>query len=105
MKAVTISRYGGPEVLEYADIPAPRPKAGEVLVRVRAASVNPIDWLIRDGALRWIVRTSLPAILGVDLAGEVAEVGAGAKRLAVGDPVFAKTPRDLGAFAEYVALP
>ena len=69
-------------------------------MRVRATSVNPIDWKIRSGALRLFIRHSLPIILGVDVAGEVAEQGEGATRFAVGTPVFAMCPDDLGANAK-----
>ena len=104
MKAVLIRRFGGPEVLELAELPAPKPKANEVVVRVRASSVNPVDWLIRDGGAKSFVKITFPAILGCDLAGEIAEVGAAVTRFAVGDPVFAMMPEDWGAHAELVAL-
>jgi NADPH:quinone reductase-like Zn-dependent oxidoreductase len=92
-------------VLVRADVEAPAPGPGEVLIRVRASSVNPIDWRIRNGDLRFFIRHPWPIILGVDLAGEVSAVGAAVTRLAVGDPVFAMSPNDLGAHAELVALP
>jgi NADPH:quinone reductase-like Zn-dependent oxidoreductase len=104
MKAVTISRYGGPEVLEYRDLPAPSPKAGEVLVRVRASNVNPIDWRIRDGQLKMFIRAPFPMILGVDVAGEIVEVGPGVSGFEKGDPVFAMMPKDIGAQAELVTV-
>jgi NADPH:quinone reductase-like Zn-dependent oxidoreductase len=105
MRAVLIRRYGGPEVVEVADVEAPVPQPGEVLVRVRASSVNPIDWRIATGALKLFVRHSLPMILGVDVAGVVSALGEGATRLAVGDEVFAMSPNELGASAQYIALP
>jgi len=104
MKAVVISRYGGPEVLEYKDLPAPRPARNEVVVKVHASNVNPIDWRIRDGALKMFIRAPFPITLGVDLAGEVVEVGEDVKNLAVGDQVFAMMPKDIGAQAELVAV-
>lgn len=104
MKAVQISRYGGPEVLEYRDLPKPSITAGQVLVKVRATSVNPIDWKIRSGALKLFVRKDLPFVLGCDIAGEIAEVGGGSRHK-VGDAVFASLPGDTGAYAEYVAVP
>jgi NADPH:quinone reductase-like Zn-dependent oxidoreductase len=67
--------------------------------------VNPIDWKIRDGALKLFIRAPFPMILGVDLAGEVAEVGAKVDGLQRGDEVFAMMPKDIGAQAELVALP
>jgi NADPH:quinone reductase-like Zn-dependent oxidoreductase len=105
MKAVVIRRYGGPEVVELAELPALSPAPGEVQIRVRASSVNPIDWKIRSGALRLFVRQPFPMVLGVDLAGEVSALGEGAQRFRVGDPVFAMAPHDLGANAELIALP
>lgn len=105
MKAILIRRYGGPEVVEYAEIETPKPRAGEVLVRVRAASVNPVDWKICDGSMKYLIRHPFPMILGADLAGEVTEFGEGASRFKTGDQVYAVTPGDLGAQAEYVTLP
>jgi NADPH:quinone reductase-like Zn-dependent oxidoreductase len=104
MKAVLIRKYGGPEVLELAAVPPPLAAPGEVVIRVRASSVNPVDWLIRDGDAKAFVRLKLPAILGCDLAGEIAEVGPGVTRFSAGDPVFAMMPHDWGAHAELVAL-
>jgi NADPH:quinone reductase-like Zn-dependent oxidoreductase len=105
MKAVLIRSYGGPEVLEIADVPEPKPKEDEVVIRVAATSVNPVDWLIRDGGATSWVRVTFPVILGCDLAGDVVEVGSKVTRFAVGDPVFAMMPHDWGAHAERVALP
>jgi NADPH:quinone reductase-like Zn-dependent oxidoreductase len=104
MKAVMIKRYGGPEVLELVDVPEPKPRDDEALIRVGASSVNPIDWLIRDGGAKSFIKLTFPAILGCDLAGEVVAVGAKVKRVAVGDQVFAMMPHDWGAQAELVAL-
>jgi NADPH:quinone reductase-like Zn-dependent oxidoreductase len=104
MKAVLIRKYGGPEVLEVADVPMPKPEDDEVVVRVAASSVNPVDWLVRDGGAKSFVRVSFPVILGCDLAGTVAEVGAKVTGLRVGDEVFAMMPHDWGAHAELVAL-
>src|SRR5215469_505643 len=105
MKAVVISRYGGPEVLEYRDVPAPVVKDDEVLVRVAAASVNPIDWQLRDGLVKLFIRVRFPVILGCDVAGTVVQVGRHVSRLRVGDEVFAMMPHDWGAQAELVAIP
>lgn len=104
MKAVLIQKYGGPEVLEIADVPAPKPKDDEVVVAVAATSVNPVDWLVRDGSATSFVRVKFPVVLGCDLAGRVVEVGSKVKRLAVGDEVFAMMPHDYGAHAERVVL-
>jgi NADPH:quinone reductase-like Zn-dependent oxidoreductase len=104
MKAVLIRKYGGPEALEIVDVPAPKPKDGEVVVKVAATSVNPVDWLVRDGKAKSFVRVAFPVILGCDLAGVVVEVGAKVTRFAVGDEVFAMMPQDWGAHAEHVAI-
>ena len=104
MKAVRIAQYGGPEVLKIEDIAAPEPGPEEVVVAVHATSVNPVDWLVRDGGATSFVKVKFPVILGCDLAGEIAAVGANVKRLKVGDPVFAMMPHDWGAHAERVAL-
>jgi NADPH:quinone reductase-like Zn-dependent oxidoreductase len=105
MKAVMIRAYGGPEVLEVEEAPAPTPKDDEVVVRVHAASVNPVDWQIREGLVKMFIRMKVPGIPGCDLAGEVTSVGKTANRLKVGDQVFAMMPQDWGAQAELVALP
>jgi D-arabinose 1-dehydrogenase-like Zn-dependent alcohol dehydrogenase len=104
VKAILIRKYGGPEVLEIADVPAPKPKDGEVVIKVAATSVNPVDWLVRDGGAKSFVKVTFPVILGCDLAGTVVEVGGGVKRFAVGDEVFAMMAHDWGAHAERVAL-
>ncbi|HEY8074650.1 MAG TPA: NAD(P)-dependent alcohol dehydrogenase [Labilithrix sp.] len=104
MKAILIKKYGGPEVLEIAELPEPKPAPNEVIVKVAATSVNPVDWLVRDGGAKSFVKVTFPVILGCDLAGTVVEVGADVKRLAVGDEVFAMMPHDWGAHAERVAL-
>jgi NADPH:quinone reductase-like Zn-dependent oxidoreductase len=104
MKAVRIHAYGGPETLQYEDAPRPVPGAGEVLVRVHAAGVNPVDWKAREGYLK-SMNYPLPLVLGWDLSGTVAELGAGVTSFAVGDAVYARP--DIGrngAYAEYVAV-
>ena len=105
MKAVRFHEYGGPEVLRYEDAPKPEPASGEVLLKVHAASVNPIDWHIRAGHLKGFRDYELPFILGWDLSGVVELVGAGVTQWKPGDEVFGKP--DLarnGAYAEYVAV-
>lgn len=104
MKAAFIEGYGGHEVLRVAELDKPTPRDGEVLVRVRAASVNPIDWKIRSGSMKLFMRKSFPLVLGADLSGEVAEVRPGS-RFKVGEAVMALLPGDVGAFAEYVSVP
>lgn len=107
MTAVTLSRYGGPEVLSVAELPIPTPKPGQLLVRVRAAGVNPRDWLIREG--RYVFKAALPKfpfVLGSDLAGDVVQLGAGVKAWKVGDRVFGMQPLlgGMGAYAQYAAI-
>ncbi len=88
MKAVVIQNYGDAGRLELRDVPDPEPGNDEILVRVRAAGVNPLDWKIRQGQLRFFLRPAFPYVLGSDLAGEVVSTGLLAKRFKSGDPVF-----------------
>ncbi|MBV9656051.1 MAG: NADP-dependent oxidoreductase [Acetobacteraceae bacterium] len=105
MRAVRFHDYGGPEVLVLEDVPKPEPGAGQVLIRIRAASVNPIDWKLRAGLLNAMFPVQFPAIAGQDLAGTVDAVGEGVTDLKQGDAVFAMTAStQRGAYAEYVAL-
>lgn len=106
MKAWTLSRYGNPSTLELRDWSDPIPAAGEVRIRVRAASINPIDYKLMRGDLKRIQPVRFPWIPGFDLAGEVEAVGDGATRFKVGDAVFARSAKGVhGAFAESVCLP
>jgi NADPH:quinone reductase-like Zn-dependent oxidoreductase len=89
MKAVVLHEYGPPSKLKYEDFPDPRPGPGEVLVTVRAVSLNPIDWKMRSGAAKERFPLQFPGILGRDVAGLVRELGEGVKDFAVGDRVFA----------------
>ena len=105
MKAVRIHTYGGPEVLVYEEVPRPQPGQGEVLVRVEAAAVNPVDWKIREGYLREMLPHALPLIMGWDVSGVVEETGPGVTRFRAGDEVFSRPDllRD-GTYAEYVVI-
>ncbi|WP_182083939.1 NADP-dependent oxidoreductase [Aureimonas sp. ME7] len=98
MKAVVIDAYGGNEVVRLADIEQPSPGPGEVLVRVEAAGVNPVDWKIRNGAGARMGKT-LPIHLGGEIAGKVESIGDGVENFRVGDDVFGII--DAGGFAEY----
>jgi NADPH:quinone reductase-like Zn-dependent oxidoreductase len=89
MKAVVLHEYGPPSNLKYEDVPDPKPGPDEVLVRVHAASLNPIDWKIRSGAAKARFPIEFPYILGRDLAGIVQEAGADVLGFKQGDPVFA----------------
>jgi len=105
MRAVRVHEYGGPEVLRLESIPRPTPGTGEVLVRVHAAGVNPVDWKIREGAFGR-QPSSLPRTLGFDVAGVVAGVGEGVERFEVGDEVYGYLSLQRGGgYAEYVVAP
>jgi NADPH:quinone reductase-like Zn-dependent oxidoreductase len=107
MRAMIIDRFGGPDVLTLADRPRPRPGPTEILVRVRAAGVNPVDWKTRAGNGIPGVLGDPPIVLGWDVAGVVEEVSLGVTRFAPGDRVFGMPhfPREAGAYAEYVVAP
>ncbi|MFI2352419.1 NADP-dependent oxidoreductase [Streptomyces sp. NPDC019443] len=108
MKAITYRTYGGPDVLEYGDVPNPKLGADAVLVRVKAASVNPVDWKIQAGYLDGVMDTVFPVIPGWDVAGVVEEAGVGVTEFARGDEVIGYVREDFvsrGTFAEYVAAP
>ncbi|MDO9490350.1 MAG: NADP-dependent oxidoreductase [Sphingomonadaceae bacterium] len=106
MQAYVLTRYGGPAAAELRDVAAPRPGRSELLVRVHAAGLNPLDFKIRAGKLRMVQRFALPAVLGNELAGVVEACGADVTRFAPGDRVFARVPTgQLGAFAELAVLP
>jgi NADPH:quinone reductase-like Zn-dependent oxidoreductase len=88
MKAIVLIEYGGVEQLQLREVPDPKPGAGEVVVKLAATSVNPIDYKLRSGAARGRMPLELPAILGRDLAGEVVELGSGVSNVRVGDRVL-----------------
>jgi NADPH:quinone reductase-like Zn-dependent oxidoreductase len=105
MKAVRMHAYGGPEVLQYEDAPRPEPAAGEALVRVHAAAVNPVDWKVRAGHLKGFLDYPLPLIPGWDLSGVVEAIGPGVARWKKGDEVYSRPDlRRNGAYAEYIAV-
>ncbi|MBN8629995.1 MAG: NADP-dependent oxidoreductase [Rhodobacterales bacterium] len=105
MKALVLTRYGGPEATELREVPMPEPGPGEALIRVHAAGLNPVDFKTRDGALKAIQRLRLPVVMGCELAGVVEKTGAGANGFKPGDRVFARVAKDgLGAFAEYAVV-
>ncbi len=105
MKAVSIYSYGGPEVLVCEDAPRPHPGAGEVLVRIHAAGINPVDWKIREGKLKDMLHHTFPLVLGWDFSGVVETMGAATTRLKVGDDVYSRpdVARD-GAYAEFIVV-
>jgi NADPH:quinone reductase-like Zn-dependent oxidoreductase len=89
MKAIVVHQYGGPEVLKFEDYPDPVPGPGEVLVRVAAASVNPLDYKRREGLTKDYYPIKFPGLIGVDIAGTVVKLGPGVEGFSVGDQVFA----------------
>ena len=105
MKAIRIHAYGGPELMQLEDAPVPACGAGDLLVRVVAAGINPIDWKIRSGAMAAQIPNSFPLTLGSDAAGIVTAVGGSVTGFELGDAVFfyAEFARG-GTYAEYVAV-
>ncbi|MCQ8188920.1 NADP-dependent oxidoreductase [Streptomyces rugosispiralis] len=104
-KRIQYHQYGGPEVLRLEDFEPARPGTGEILVRVRAAAANPMDWKIRDGGMKMLTGRSFPRGLGHDFAGVVEAVGDGVTRLGVGDEVLGGASlKTAGAFAELVVV-
>jgi len=102
MKAVVVHEYGGPEMLKYEDAPRPEPKENEMLVRMIAAGVNPVDASIRSGKYAKFFGTTLPLIPGYDLAGVVEKTGAKITKFKVGDPIYAYVMWG-GGYAEYAS--
>ncbi|QIP84207.1 NADP-dependent oxidoreductase [Streptomyces sp. Tu 2975] len=105
MKTFMIERYGDKAGVRAAEMPDPQVGADDVLVRIHAASVNPLDLKIRDGDFKAILPYRLPLVLGNDLAGVVVRVGSAVTRFAVGDEVYARPDKDrIGTFAELIAV-
>src|SRR5260370_39659155 len=105
MKAIRIHNYGGPEVLHYEEAPRPKPEAGEVLDRVHAAGVNPIDWKVREGHMKDFWPHKFPLILGWDLSGVVEKLGRGVSRFKIGDEVYSQPdPTRNGGYADYIVV-
>lgn len=102
-RAVLIRAYGGAAAAEIAEIARPAAGQGQVLVRVRAAGVNGIDWKVRDGLVQQAFPLQLPAVLGIELAGVVEAVGPDSSRFRVGDRVMGPLG-GLGAYADFVAV-
>jgi NADPH:quinone reductase-like Zn-dependent oxidoreductase len=102
MRVVQIHRYGGPEELKLEERPRPEPQAGEALVQVHAAGVNPIDWKIRQGVMHVFQPVTFPFTPGIELAGVVAAVGPEVRSFALGQAVYAQVAA--GAYAEFLAV-
>ncbi|MBX3084005.1 MAG: NADP-dependent oxidoreductase [Anaerolineae bacterium] len=108
MKAARIHAYGEPDVLKYEDAPRPEPAAGEVLVKVHAIGLNPVDWKTRAGSgMSGRYGNQFPMIIGWDISGVVEAVGSSVTKFKVGDAVFGmvRFPDNGNAYAEYVAAP
>ncbi|MFF5899983.1 NADP-dependent oxidoreductase [Streptomyces argenteolus] len=105
MKAFTLERYGDRTGMRAADLPDPQVGADDVLVKVHAASVNPLDIRIRNGDFKTFLPYRLPLVLGNDLAGTVVRVGPSVTRFTVGDEVYGRPDKDrIGTFAELIAV-
>ena len=105
MKAISLKRPGGPEALEYVDVPTPKPGPGEVLVKAHAIGVCWPEVLVRRGTYAWM--PPLPAIPGIEMSGVVAEVGPDVNALTIGQPVYVSArelPHRAGCYAEYIAV-
>jgi alcohol dehydrogenase len=103
--AALIDGYGRDQILKVRDFPPPKPGPSDILVRVHAASVNPIDFKLRDGKLRLLRPHRFPLVLGHDCAGEVVEIGEQVTRFKVGDRIFARPSNErIGTFAEFIAI-
>ena len=106
MKAVVFNKYGGNEVVQIKDMPMPSCGPEETLVKVHAASVNPVDWKTRSGQLRMVTGGGFPKILGRECAGEVIAIGGRVTKFKTGDQaVMLPAIRSMGAFAEYACAP
>lgn len=105
MKAVQINAFGDRSVLALNDIAIPTPAENEVLIKVKAAAVNPVDWKIREGYLQPMLNHSLPLTLGWDVSGEVAAIGEQVTNLKVGDAVYSRPEISKnGSYAEYMTV-
>jgi len=106
MRAATVSAYGAAP--EIADLPDPEPGPGQVLIKVRAAGVNPMDWSVAEGLWQAMMPATFPLILGADVAGVVDAVGEGTTRFSPGDTVFGQLLipplGSAGTYAEYVTV-
>ncbi|MGW3461338.1 NADP-dependent oxidoreductase [Streptomyces olivaceoviridis] len=104
MKAMALRRYGRTEDLEWTELPDPKVAPGEVLVRVKAAGVNPVDWKLAEGRLDAVMETGFPLIPGWDVAGVVERVGFDVTEFAPGDEVFGYIRKDWAQFGAYAEL-
>ena len=108
MRAYRYHAPAGKSLPRLEDVPVPVAASGEVLVRVRCASLNPVDWKLADGKFRFLVKGGLPRTMGSDFSGEIAAVGTGVEGWAQGEPVMGfidPFARAMGTFAEFVPVP
>jgi NADPH2:quinone reductase len=108
MKAIAYERFGSADVLELKDLPTPHPGSDSVLVQVKAASLNPVDYKAREGYLKGVIDTVFPAVPGWDVAGVVVKPGLDTPELSEGDEVLAYARKDVisgGTLAEFVEVP
>ena len=103
MKAVVINQFGGPEQLNIQEVGMPMPKSGQVLVRIHAVGINPIDFKIRNGSMKFIAGKKFPRILGQDIAGVVEQTGKNSK-YRPGDKVYGMLSYQAGGYAEFLAV-
>jgi NADPH2:quinone reductase len=107
MRAIAIAKFGGREALQIIDLPRPQPGPGEILVQIKAAGVNPVDWKIREGLLQGRLPHQFPITLGWDAAGVIQQVGSDIHDYKVGDEVFAYCRKEIihdGSYTEYITL-
>lgn len=104
MKKIIYKKYGDADVLKIADSPVPEPSKGEVLVKVMAAGINPVDYKVRNGSLRFVFRAKFLRTPGGEMAGIIEKNGPGASKFNIGDKVFAMLPLGIGGYSEYVCV-
>jgi NADPH:quinone reductase-like Zn-dependent oxidoreductase len=105
MKAAYIRKYGNNDVVEIGDQPLPSVGSGDVLIKIHAASINPVDYKIRDGDLKRVIAFKFPLILGNDGSGVVEKVGADVRAFRPGDAVYVRLDKErIGTFAEYAVV-
>src|SRR5205809_827780 len=102
MKAVRIHSFGGPDVLRFEDVPVPKPGTNEMLVRVHAAGVNPVDWKIREGLLG---QGPLPQVMGSDFSGVVEALAPDVRDFRIGEAVFGVVAEESGSYGEFTTAP
>src|SRR5947208_2490644 len=105
MKSFGIQRYGGNDLVGELEVPEPTVRSEDVLIRIKAASINPVDLKIREGKLRTILPLKFPLILGNDCSGIIETVGSSAHKFKPGDEVYTRVDKDrIGTFAQFIAM-